>query len=372
VPPTHADFLQRSYFEGLNGIRCVAIVAVVWHHSVGFFPLPIFSRGFLGVDLFFILSGFLITTLLLREKTQTGDIDLKAFWVRRFLRLMPAYYGMLLTLLAVYLVFKPHDPHTQALAKGFPVYALYLSNWINPGAVNLGPTWSLATEEQFYLFWPPIEAFVSQALGAIVWVAALVVNQLINFGALDGVIQSVFGIAPGQHPEILQTTFTPILLGVGLAHVMNSRRGYEGLQKWAGFPHATAVLALLLLALLNIALPDISGLPRLTLHVLATLFLAAILFAPSSRTTRLLESRPAVFVGTISYGIYLYHLFALHGARAILAKLSLPEFPSLFLIGLALSIVMAAASYYLYEVHFLRLRHRFRAAPVAARATGAP
>jgi peptidoglycan/LPS O-acetylase OafA/YrhL len=142
----HKEYLKTRRFRGLDGLRALAIAAVVWHHSEKALPITLASRGFLGVDLFFVLSGFLICTLLLRERSKTGRISLADFWIRRILRLVPAYYCLLLALVIAYLVLKPGDPDTARLVEGLPAYALYYSNWAKPDAVNLGITWSLATE----------------------------------------------------------------------------------------------------------------------------------------------------------------------------------------------------------------------------------
>lgn len=353
-------FSKTRHFLGLDGIRCIAILAVIWHHSSPPKLLPIMGRGFLGVDLFFVLSGFLISTLLLRERAATGKISLKDFWMRRALRLVPAYYAILFSLLAAYLVLKPGAEETRALASGFPVYALYLSNWIDPGAPNLGPTWSLATEEQFYLVWPLFEAFAAPIVSAGAIIGGLIVNQLINFGVLDGAIAAATGLAPGDHPEVLQTTFTPILLGVGLAHLLNRRATFAWLQRIAGFPYAGAVYAALSLALLSMPASDISGALRLSIHLSFALFVAAVMLAPDGAAARLLERRPIAFIGKVSYGIYLYHMFALHAAAVIVGKTGLPPTPSTFIIGAAIAIAVAAASFYLLEKRFLDLRKRFR------------
>lgn len=360
-----ARFIAARHFPGLDGIRCIAILAVIWHHSLPPQALPMLGRGFLGVDLFFILSGFLISTLLIREKSATGKISLADFWVRRALRLVPAYYALLFALAGAYLVLKPGSDETRALITGFPVYALYLSNWINPGAPNLSPTWSLATEEQFYLVWPLFEAFAAPVASAGAIVIGLVINQLINFGVLDGAVQHVTGWTPQEHPEILQTTFTPILLGVGLAHLLNRKASFDFLRRIAGFRRAGLVFAILCAALLNWPVADISGLPRLSLHFAFALFIASVILRPESAATRFLEWRPVSFVGKISYGIYLYHMFALHAASAITRKLGLAGTPATFLLGAALSIAVAAASFYLLEKRFLDLRKKFRPAAKA-------
>jgi peptidoglycan/LPS O-acetylase OafA/YrhL len=357
---SHEQYRSRKYFPGLDGLRAIAIVAVVWHHSARPDFLPMFARGFAGVDLFFVLSGFLIATLLVREKARKGRVSLRDFWARRFLRLMPAYYLLLFGMLAAYLILKPNDPDTARLAGGFHIYALYLSNWFHPGANNLGITWSLATEEQFYLVWPLVEAFFAPFLAAGFWVVALVVNQLINFGVLDPAIDALFGPGASQGKEILQSTFTPILMGVGLAHLLHRRKGFDVARRIAGFRYAPFVFAALLLALFNIPAADISGLFRLTMHVLMTLWIASIVLAPSSPVTGLLELRPVAFVGGVSYGMYLYHMWCVHIAKALIDKVGLSQLWLQFPLALAGTIAVSAASYYLYEKRFLDLRKRFR------------
>lgn len=317
-----------------------------------------FTRGFAGVDLFFVLSGFLITTLLIREKAKHGKISLRNFWARRFLRLMPAYYGLLLAMLGAYLIFKPNDANTARLVEGFPIYALYLSNWWHPGANNLGITWSLATEEQFYLIWPLIEAFAAPIVAVGFWITALVINQLINFGLLDPAIESAFGAVKDK--EILEATFTPILLGVGLAHFLSNKRSFDVANRIAGFRHAPIIFAGLLIVLMNIPASDISGIFRLTMHVLMTLWIGSIILSPLSAMTRCLEWRPVAFIGAISYGMYLYHMWCVHIAGAITAKLGLPQVWFHFPITLGGTIVVSAASFYFYEKRFLDWRAKFR------------
>lgn len=353
-------YQSRKHFAGLDGLRAIAIVAVVWHHSEHPDVLPMFARGFAGVDLFFVLSGFLITTLLLREKARNGRISLRDFWARRFLRLMPAYYGMLFGLLGLYLIFKPGDPDTARLVEGFPAYALYLSNWLHVEANNLSITWSLATEEQFYLVWPLVEAFFAPVAAAAFWIVALIINQLINFGVLDPAINAAFGDGAANSREILDATFTPILLGVGLAHLLHRQQGFAFARRIAGFKHAPIVFMGALLVLFNIPAADISGAFRLAMHLLMTVWLAAIVLAPSSAITAALDWRPVAFVGAVSYGMYLYHMWCVHIARILLSKLSLPPVWLEFPLALVITVAVSAVSFYVYEKRFLDLRKRFR------------
>ncbi len=357
---SHQSYLQRRHFAGLDGLRAVAIIAVVWHHSAHPAFLPMFLRGFVGVDLFFVLSGFLISTLLIREKAKNGRISLKDFWMRRILRLVPAYYLVLFSLLGAYLIFKPGDPDTKTLVDGFPVYALYLSNWIEPGANNLSITWSLATEEQFYLIWPLIEAFAAPIVMVVFWATALLANQLINFGVLDPAMASVFGLTVADHPEILQSTFTPILLGVGLAHLLNRQRTFLLAEKIAGFRGATMAFAALLLVLLNIPASDISGTIRFSIHLAMALWIASIVLQPAANITKFLDWRPVAFVGGVSYGMYLYHMWCIHIANAIINRLGLPHLYLEFLLALAGTVSVSAISFYIFEKRFLALRKKFR------------
>ncbi|WP_411816050.1 acyltransferase family protein [Hyphococcus sp. DH-69] len=355
----HDAYLARSYFPGLDGVRAIAIIAVVWHHCVRADFLPIMSRGFAGVDLFFVLSGFLIATLLIREKAKSGAISLRNFWARRFLRLMPAYYLLLFSLLAAYMLLKPNDPNAQRFIEGFHIYALYLSNWYNPGTNNMGITWSLSTEEQFYLVWPLIESFAAPFFRLGFWIFAIFINQLINFGIFDTTIQNIFG--PGAHEkEILESTFTPILFGVALAHILDNPKYYEWVRRTVGFKYAPIATLGFLIALMNIPASDISGLFRLAMHLGMTAWIAAIVIQPQSELTRTLEWRPIALIGAISYGMYLYHMWCIHIVRVLIDKVGLSQNWLQFPLSLALTTLVAAGSYYLYEKRFLNWRKKFR------------
>src|SRR5687768_5068106 len=138
---------------GLDGLRAVAVAGVVWHHSYsGLDALPMMRHGFLGVDLFFVLSGFLITTLLLREQQRSGRISLRHFYMRRALRIFPLYYAVLIALTAYFAAAADSAQRARYFSE-LPYHAAYLSNWIDSETM-LSITWSLSTEEQFYLLWP--------------------------------------------------------------------------------------------------------------------------------------------------------------------------------------------------------------------------
>ena len=329
--------------------------------------------GFLGVDLFFVISGFLIVTLLLREKEAIGGISLSGFYARRALRIFPIYYGLLGALVAAYFLFKPADPDAKLLFGLLPVYLFYLSNWSFAQATNLGITWSLATEEQFYLVWPLIEKLKSVKVIWALLALAIFVNQLLNFGWFDPFFDRLYGVEHVSLP-ILEATFTPILLGVALAHLLHQQRTFVLMRVLVGAPAMPWAVLALLIGVMAIAPSDISGWPRLMIQLLMMLRIASLTIREDSALHPVLDSRPFVFIGSISYGIYLYHLWVFHVIGALLRKAGIAFPGDLFIIGSPPTIFVAYLSFVLFESWFLRQKGRFSTRPVGvavtAKATG--
>jgi peptidoglycan/LPS O-acetylase OafA/YrhL len=154
----YARFAGTKTFGSLDGLRAIAILAVVWHHTADAIPgWTITGRGFLGVDLFFTISGFLIVTLLLRERRRTGTISLRNFYIRRFLRIFPAYYLMLAVVGAMAFL-KPAGASSELVRRELLPAILFLSD-LTPMHSIIAITWSLSVEEQFYLFIPTAEKY---------------------------------------------------------------------------------------------------------------------------------------------------------------------------------------------------------------------
>jgi peptidoglycan/LPS O-acetylase OafA/YrhL len=344
-----------SHIPGLDGVRALAVIAVVWHHShPGFAWLPASANGFLGVDLFFALSGLLITTLLLHEQATHGQISLLNFYARRALRIFPLYYA-LLGLLALYFLWAPASPLRSEFFAALPFHATYLSNWVQPDSL-MAITWSLSTEEQFYLIWPPL--LVLLGIRSLPWLLAfLALNQAVNFGFMDGWLR-LHGM-PYESLDILQATFTPIVLGVLLAFALQNDRANAWLQRVLT-TRALWVLAFVALALVNWR-GDLRGWPRLGLHVVMTLLLGGLVLNPQHLLVRGLEWRPLAYVGTVSYGVYLLHKPALDGARRLLHKAGVDSPVALFVAGLLLTVAVAAISFRYFERPLLRLKNAFRA-----------
>ena len=337
---------------GLDGLRALSILAVVWHHAhPGYAGWPISHNGFLGVDVFFVLSGFLITSLLLHEQQTTGAISLTQFYVRRSLRIFPLYYAVLALLAAYFALSKPSAQGLAFLSE-LPWHLAYASNWVGLESM-MAITWSLSTEEQFYLVWPPVLALLGAR--SLWWLGGfLVLNQAVNFGALDAVLATLQ--LPYSSLPILQITFTPIVLGVLLAFALRLTAVKDRLQGLPGL----ALLVACGVALWLANLPgDIRGWPRLGFHVAVMAVVALVVAQPTHLIVRALEWRPLAYVGVVSYGVYLLHKFALHVATRGLDALAITSPEARFALVLLGTVALAAVSYHAFEAPLLRLKTRF-------------
>ncbi len=250
-----ARFAATKKFGSLDGLRAIAILAVVWHHAGASVPdWQISTRGFLGVDLFFVISGFLIVTLLLREQEHTDTISLSNFYIRRFLRIFPPYYLMLL-IVGTVAYLQPAGSTSLAVKRDFPYALLYLSNLV-PMYSQLSITWSLSVEEQFYIVVPTMVKYSRRAL-PILLVLAYVLVCIPPFDLFPSLRFPAF---------FVQTTFGPILLGAMLAYILKEPRGFLWASRLVGWRLASLIALGLVLTAANYSAADISGWPRITVH----------------------------------------------------------------------------------------------------------
>ena len=304
----YADFQKRSYFAPLDGLRAVSILLVLLYHSP---RLPhdsaiyllrrLQENGRYGVGIFFLISGFLICTLLLREQSSTGRIALWKFYGRRALRLLPLYYALLLV--QCFLIFRLHQytaQNQELFREKLPSYLFYYSNWLP--TMTQGPffcAWSLAVEEQFYLVFGWLLFFCSRRLVALFICAALLLKIMVYqvFGAVD---------VGSRLCLILFSYREPILLGVLVGFVLNTERGVHVLKRlgsaWVAIP--AGVLAALWLLLHRIR--HESAWDAQLLYLLLTGLLCGLVVRPE---VPLLRGRLLTHIGKVSYGIYLLHTF---------------------------------------------------------------
>jgi peptidoglycan/LPS O-acetylase OafA/YrhL len=349
VSSANATFLGTASFASLDGLRAVSILAVVWFHTaVNRTVWPGANRGFLGVDLFFIISGFLISTLLLRECRRTGTMSLSNFYVRRSLRIFPAYWLMLLFVTCIALL----RPGSGAIRvkHDLPYALLYVSNLV-PMLSLLSITWSLAAEEQFYVIVPALQKYSPRLFRRLL---------LPCFYSLA--ILPTFGVLPNVHmPDFFrQTTFGPILLGVMLAHALDSSRGWSIANNVLRSRYSPLIAIALVVLALSYPGEDISGWPRLAIQVSLLVLVASCVTREDHALRFVLTWGPVHRLGTVSYGIYLYHLVVFSLVSRQVENLGITSGYLRFFAVVICSWVAAEVSYRLIEIRFLNLKSRLR------------
>ena len=335
---------------------------------VTFHAFGIPRGGFLGVDLFFVLSGFLITSLLLGEQASRGRISLSNFYVRRALRLLPALLAFLAVSLTVQIIAAGvrHDLARAVVLdqlRNCAVAAFYVSNFVLAGGgvdvlpAGLSHLWSLAAEEQFYLLWPLL--LVCGLARRRRW-AGIVLTVAIAFVALrqfqlvlSGVPSHRLGFGP-------DTRSGSILIGCLFAVLRANERGARRLASFARVALPLALVLAYLVIVANLGRTLFVG-PLTLFGLCAGVVIVAVLDERCS-LRRWLSRRPLVYLGRLSYSLYLWHLpiftalgVALVGANGAAGA---PRAAA----AVAASLVAAALSYHFVETPFLR-RKRQRQSP---------
>jgi peptidoglycan/LPS O-acetylase OafA/YrhL len=348
-------FLARGRFGSLDGLRFLCILAVLWHHGPIWEALPngpqLLGRGFLGVDFFFVLSGFLITTLLLREQAARGRFSLRGFYWRRFLRIVPVYF-LVVTAASVWFVVLRGQGQYAGLV---PFYYLFLANFLTSHVPLLAPTWSLSVEEQYYLVWPFLLSLLPTRRVLPVLGLLVVVNLAGIMGAFAPLGLHAVDIGP-LHLALPNATYAPILLGSALSVLLRRPRGFAGFQAAFGSRLAAPVLLALLLVLVAVLPADLRGLPNLALHLVMTALLAALVLREDNGLAAILRLRPLARVGEISYGIYLYHLIGVQVASMLLARLGMGSPWAVLIVYPLISILIAEISFRSLETWVRRYR----------------
>jgi peptidoglycan/LPS O-acetylase OafA/YrhL len=303
----------------LDGLRGLAVLAVMAFHTS-----PAAHGGFFGVDIFFVISGYLITSLLLREFDRTGRVDVRAFYIRRALRLAPALLFMLLLTVPLILILL-HDEMGMPVIVAVGSVLLYVANWANVAvATGTGPlthTWSLSIEEQFYFVWPLILIALlvrgrRPPAAALAWIIGLVVVS--RWIIWDTSHSTWLYYATTSHCDGL-------LIGALLAVLMARYQAQSPATASAATPAhrsatapdlspATTTAAWIGLAGIAVLMATLGidssgtyeyGLPLIA--VCTALVVWHLVTAERGLLVRALSFRPLAGIGTVSYGLYLYH-----------------------------------------------------------------
>jgi peptidoglycan/LPS O-acetylase OafA/YrhL len=361
-PSPQQGAFRLGYRPVLDGVRAVAILSVLAIHFRGdntSFPT---RGGFLGVDIFFVLSGFLITSILLDEYARRGSISFRAFYVRRALRLFPALF-LVVALFVLYAVTIGPDSNAQDNLIAAGATLTYWTNWLygeqlfSISETGLTHAWSLSIEEQFYLLWPVIlvgalalwrrRGALAVALGIVTAVPLL---RLVEWDGETSTMVRMY--------QALDTRADSLLIGCTLAILLTNNAWLRGTRSLVlRFALVPAVLVVVLSLMLAYEFRPWVFLGGYTLFALAT---AVVLY--NLVTWRppvlapLLELRPMVYIGRISYGLYLWH-FPIY----IILRSEVESGLIVALVGLLLTFAVAALSYRYVEQPFLRLKKRFDA-----------
>ena len=351
-------FRNKRYFGSLNGLRAASVTAVIWHHAGPEYSeaLPyILASGSQGVTLFFAISGFLIVTLLLRERDSTGKIDIKGFYIRRSLRIFPLYYAVIaLYVLVVFAVERNSQVGTEFF-KNLPFFLTYTSNWfvLLEGRVIFYFAWSLAAEEQFYLVWPAIQKFFSpkRAMTLVCIVIVVVATtQLLSTGGAS--------VDRGLLHRMVVGIPLAICIGVVLAHALHHQRSFDALGWFFASRFSSLAWLILFLCILSW-----SAAPVVLIHASAVMFVGACVYREDHCLASILRFRAIAHVGAVSYGVYLLHMLTKNavGLAAAAVHVELP-YGGLFVLTTIFSVGIASLSLRYYESIFLRMKNRYAAA----------
>lgn len=347
--------MSGRHLPSLDGVRGIAIILVLLWHA---WPTPWTVYGAVGVDLFFVLSGFLITGILADARDSTHRA--RTFYVRRALRIMPLYYGVLfLVFVVVRVVYRPHNLVYLQLLRDQVWYWTYTTNWLIAFSHShidyLGHFWSLAVEEQFYLLWPVIVWNTSRKTACRIACGAIVGALLcrLTLAALGVWWYPMYGLTPCRLDS----------LGVGAAIAL-ALRGPGDIrtatrQIMRRLLYAT-VVAIALLLVLTIA-DQYGGMPSLWLPHSVDLTVVALVSGllvtvAAMREPRILQGRVLRTMGLYSYGLYVIHPLVLAWLRSIAQLERLPFVCGV--VGVVISYLLAWLSYHGFEKHFLRLKSR--------------
>jgi peptidoglycan/LPS O-acetylase OafA/YrhL len=377
----------------LDGIRGLALIAVLLFHfaatweprnAVDRVVLGLFNSGWTGVDLFLVLSGFLITGILL--DTRENAHYFRNFYARRTLRIFPLYYGVLAMVMFVAPALIPRVRSIDlvtTLRDNAVWFWTYLINvriaatrsWDPAVPGRLMHFWSLAVEEQFYLIWPLVVLMTGRK--KLLWVCGAV--ALMALGVRVAVILTDHGPVPGfaytrfiAGYVLLPARADTLAAGAALACLMRTREGVAWMRRLATPAFAVSVIALVAIGMSRGSLNEFSPVVQIIGYPLITLACASLIVIALNPTQniarRVFEWRPLRKVGMLAYGMYVFHYpmrYALSGVAARLQRLSphgltiLPQLSAFIALGFALTLAIAFVSWRFYEAPILSLKQHF-------------
>jgi peptidoglycan/LPS O-acetylase OafA/YrhL len=360
----------RFYRPELDGLRFYAFAGVFACHTLplddAFYrglhlPAPwlwlaVVKAGASGVDLFFALSAFLITSLLLRERRQTGRVSLRLFYVRRILRIWPLYFLVVVLGIVLAHAMPNHQWLPWPLVAG---YLLFVSNWIYPFFVPVrsicGPLWTVSIEEQFYLLWPALVKALCRRGIVVAAITTIVLATLSQVGiVLAGADQGYLNYGSASRA-------TSFALGILLA---SSEDRLPKLSSGFRFMLVAAGIGGWVFAAARLTdQPGAPGMQLVLARLLISLASTSILFGCLHSSNNLLAGGAVVRLGKISYGLYMWHFTGLFISYSLLGLVHGWQRIGNVVLGFFMTLLLAFASYRWIESPFLRLKGRFTTVP---------
>ena len=344
--------LRESQLAGLDAMRAIAAFMVVFNH----FGVPLISGG-AGVLMFFVLSGFLITWLLLRENDELGSVSLRKFYMRRSLRIFPAFYCYAAVLFAVIVIRHARIVWPQTLAALFYVNNYYQALNGDPNT-GFSHTWSLAVEEQFYVLWPLTFLIFRRSYKRMGQVLA---GAILAIWIYRAALIFVFHVHQGYIYEAFDTRADHLLIGCLLAVVLRARLfprfwNWISVRSWIAVVVAAslAVSSLLEWVYGYVYRDRVSFIVNPLLTAIWITQLIALRGVPLWRWTNWGWLR---YLGRISYSTYLYQQLTVAAPKRLLA-----DWPVVIQLAASITVIVlvASASHFLVERPFLRLKTRFK------------
>ncbi|QKJ29790.1 acyltransferase [Mucilaginibacter mali] len=358
IPGNHIpEIVDKKYFPVLDGLRAVAILFVVIGHIIIYTPANKYINGAIGVEIFFVLSGFLITTLLLKERVSNGQISLRNFYIRRTLRILPVAYLYLLVIGVLNYIF-----NLQISAIAFLSDVFYFRNTpINYGhnAWLTDHFWTLSIEEQFYLLFPllMVKNFGRYFKLIVVLIIGIPLLQFLSYHNV-GVLYSNYWVHKAAMAIIIlfgHGTLS-ILIGSLLALLI-----FNGTLKPVKLKNAHWLSTLVFIAaiIFNAQYPVLMANVSLS-EIIFSILIAVVIFLCLSFNDllgQLLSTPVLVKVGVLSYSIYIWQQLFTYSQPWQHAF----KYADAWWFNMPLLLIVSIASYYLYERKFLKLKDKFKA-----------